>query len=59
MPRFLTPENEADISAIAQGILDADGSCHDWDHTLRVKNTALKLGTQEGADLEIVGNRHI
>lgn len=59
MPRFLTPENEANISAIAQGILDADGSCHDWDHTLRVKNTALKLGTQEGADLEIVATAAI
>lgn len=54
MPRFLTNETEAHLSALARAILDSDRSCHDWDHTLRVKVTALELGTQEGADLEVV-----
>ncbi|MBR6470368.1 MAG: HD domain-containing protein [Victivallales bacterium] len=53
-PRFLTSEAEERLSALARKILDADGSCHDWDHTLRVKRTALKLGAQENADLEVV-----
>ena len=52
--RFLSPAAEARLSALAREILDSDGSCHDWDHTLRVKNTALRLGEQENADLEIV-----
>ena len=53
-PRFLISEAEARLSALAKSILDSDGSCHDWDHTQRVKHTALALGAQEGADLEVV-----
>ncbi|MBQ4479640.1 MAG: HD domain-containing protein [Victivallales bacterium] len=54
MPRFLTNEAEERLSALARSVLDSDRSCHDWDHTLRVKGTALRLGAQEGADLEVV-----
>lgn len=53
-PRFLTPEVEARLSDLAKSLLDSDRSCHDWDHTLRVKATALRLGGQENADLEVV-----
>ena len=56
---FLTSEAEARLSVLAKSILDSDGSCHDWDHTLRVKHTALALGAQEGADLEIVATAAI
>lgn len=59
MPRFLTSETEARLGALARAILDSDRSCHDWDHTLRVKATALALGTQEGADLEVVATAAI
>jgi uncharacterized protein len=34
--------------------LEGEGSGHDWWHVHRVRNTALKLGTDETADLFIV-----
>ena len=52
--RFLTPDAEARLGALAQAILDSDCSCHDWDHTLRVKATALRLGALEHADPEVL-----
>ncbi len=42
------------LSALAKARLEVDCSCHDWDHTQRVLNTALELGRQEGADLSVV-----
>lgn len=42
------------IVSYAKGRLEADASCHDWDHTLRVLNAALELGRAEGADESVV-----
>ncbi len=53
-PRFLTEAAEKRLGALAKAILDSDRSCHDWDHTLRVKTTALRLGALEHADPEVL-----
>ena len=42
------------LIAIAKDRLEADCSCHDWDHTRRVLNTALALGRQENADSSVL-----
>ncbi|MCQ2397323.1 MAG: HD domain-containing protein [Lentisphaeria bacterium] len=48
----LTPYEK--IVAYAQGCLETDASCHDWDHTLRVLKSALDLGRIEGTDESVV-----
>ena len=39
----------------ARETFESDFSGHDFFHTLRVYNTAMKIAEKEGADLEIVG----
>jgi uncharacterized protein len=40
------------IEEVAKSYLDFGQ--HDWDHTERVKNTALHIGAVEGADLKVI-----
>ncbi len=42
------------LEGMARKQLEADSSCHDWDHTLRVLKTAQRLGKEEGADLDVI-----
>lgn len=43
------------VAAKAHAILDGVASCHDWDHTLRVRRHALELASQlPGADVCVV-----
>src|SRR5690348_12640708 len=35
-------------------LLSGEGSGHDWFHVERVRNTALRIGREEGADLFVV-----
>ena len=35
--------------------LSGINSCHEWEHTERVYNLAMRIGKKENADLEIVG----
>ncbi|MFD2532840.1 HD domain-containing protein [Gracilimonas halophila] len=41
--------------AYVRNKLEGEGSGHDWWHIHRVRNTALKLGEEENADLFVVG----
>ena len=43
-----------DVEEKVRGLLLSMPSCHDWDHTLRVRETARKLGEAEHADLILV-----
>ena len=51
---LLSDEQQARLTQIAQARLEADPSCHDWDHTRRVLSCALALGRQEHADLSVI-----
>lgn len=44
----------ARLTEIARGILDGDSSCHDWDHTLRVLRTAMRLAEGAAADPAVI-----
>ena len=50
--------NERDIiqktADHVRGLLSGEGSGHDWFHIERVRNTALRIAREEGADLFIV-----
>ncbi len=50
----LAEEHARRLREIAQAHLSADNSCHDWDHTRRVLETALAIGAEEGADLAVL-----
>ena len=51
---LLTDEQRTRLTQIAQARLEADPSCHDWDHTQRVLACAMELGRQENADLSVI-----
>ena len=34
--------------------LSEGDSCHEWDHTERVYNLAIRIGKKEGADLDVL-----
>ncbi len=42
------------LQAAARARLERDCSCHDWDHTLRVLATALRLARAEGGDPGVI-----
>lgn len=44
-----------EIGRIAKGYMDRNDIMHGWDHTLRVYNMCLRIGRDEGADLEVLG----
>jgi uncharacterized protein len=50
--------NEGDIiqktADHVRGLLSGDSTGHDWSHIERVRNTALNIARQEGADLFVV-----
>jgi len=43
------------IKEEAKKMLDGINSCHEWEHTERVYNLAMKIGKKENADMEILG----
>ncbi|MDP2741538.1 MAG: HD domain-containing protein [bacterium] len=43
------------IKEEAKKMLVGINSCHEWEHTERVYNLAIKMGKKENADLEILG----
>lgn len=42
------------VEQAARELLAESPACHDWEHTLRVHRTAVKLANAEGADLAVV-----
>lgn len=42
------------IETAARAFFEAEGGCHDWDHTERVVKLARHLAEVEGADMELV-----
>ncbi len=44
----------ARIREIARGLMAGDASSHGWDHVERVWRLCRRIGTEEGADLEIL-----
>ncbi|MBP9760365.1 MAG: HD domain-containing protein [Candidatus Pacebacteria bacterium] len=43
-----------DTETFVRSTLDKDGTGHDWWHCVRVRNTAVKLAHEEGAEVRIV-----
>ncbi|TSC95225.1 MAG: uncharacterized protein CEN87_237 [Parcubacteria group bacterium Licking1014_1] len=43
------------IKEEAKKMLEGINSCHEWEHTERVYNLAMKMGRKENVDLEVLG----
>ncbi len=54
MDRDLLTHAFARLAEAVRERLEHSPACHDWDHTLRVLNTARHLARVEGADLAVV-----
>ncbi len=53
-PAALPPEIAGTLRLIARDFCDQEGGCHGPDHSLRVEKTALFIGSQMGARLDIL-----
>lgn len=54
MDRDATRQAFAQLLELARARLEHSPACHDWDHTIRVLNTARHLCRAEGADALVV-----
>ena len=42
------------VKSIAKKYMERNDGAHNWDHVLRVYNLCMKIGEEEGADLEVL-----